>query len=147
MKKFAFRLETLLRHRSHLEEKERNKFALVRAKLLAEINHKDALQIRQGNALAELKLKQSEPYDAEETGWYYRFLNRLEEEIQRSNKRALQLEKDLEMQKQVMIRASRDKQMIENIRKKKQKEYRVALDREDQKSNDEIVVTRFAHKP
>ncbi len=147
MKKFAFRLETLLWHRTHLEEKERNKFALMRAKLLAEVAHKDTLRTRQGNTMAELKQKKSGSYDAEEIGRYYLFLDRLEQEIQQSKRRAAQLEKDLDTQKQIMIGASRNRQMIENLKKRKRKEYYVALDREDQKSADEIVVTRFAHKP
>jgi flagellar FliJ protein len=147
MRKFVFRLETLLQHRIHLEEKERNKFSLMRAELLAELNHKDLLQTQQRNTLSELMFKKSGVYDAQEISWFYLFLHRLEQEIQRSNERAGQLEKNLETQKQIMIGASRNKQMIENLKKKRQKEYCVALDREDQKSIDEIVVTRFARRP
>ena len=146
MKKFVFRLENLLQHRTHLEEKERNKFSLMRAELLAELNHGHALQNQQRNALTELIAKKSSEYDAQEISWFYLYLDRLDHEIRLSNERAAQLEKNLEKQKQVMIEASRHKQMIENLKKKRYKEYCVALDREDQKSVDEIVVTRFARR-
>ncbi len=144
MRKFVFNLENLLQYRLHLEEKERNKFSLMRAELLAELKRKVELETQQRNTRSELLLKKSGIYDAQEISWFYLFLNRLEKEIQRSNDRAARLERSLETQKQIMISASRNKQMIENLKKKRQKEYGVALDREDQKSIDEIVVTRFA---
>ncbi len=147
MRKFVFRLENLLQHRTHLEEKERNKFSHMRAELLAELSHRHALQIQQRNALAELIDKNSGVYDAQEISWFYLYLDRLDHEIHRSNERAAQLEKNLEAQKQIMVEAARHKQMIENLKTKRYKEYCVALDREDQKSVDEIVVTRFARRP
>ena len=45
-----------------------------------------------------------------------------------------------------MIEAMRDKKMIENLRSKREKEFLTALERTEQKSVDEIVVTRYAHK-
>ena len=47
MKKFSFRLETLLQHRHHLEEKERTKFSGIRNELLAEVDHIQALRTKQ----------------------------------------------------------------------------------------------------
>jgi flagellar protein FliJ len=147
MKKFVFRLETLLRHRINLEEKERNAFTRIRAELLMEINHKDSLQAQQWQTRSELALLETGSCDTQEMGWFYRFLDRLEVEIKRSNERIVVLEKHLEAQKQKMILASRDKQIIENLKKKKKKEYVVAIEQEEQKTVDEIVVTRFALKP
>jgi flagellar export protein FliJ len=67
--------------------------------------------------------------------------------MKRSDERIVELEKHLEAQKQKMIKASRDKQMIENLKKKRKKEYIIAIEQEEQKTIDEIVVTRFALKP
>jgi flagellar FliJ protein len=147
MKKFVFRLETLLRYRINIEERERNAFTRIRAELLTELNHKDSLRAQQMQTRSELALLESGTCDTREIGWFYRFLDRLDVEMKRSDERIVELEKHLEAQKQKMIKASRDKQMIENLKNKKQKEYVVAIEREEQKTIDEIVVTRFALKP
>jgi flagellar protein FliJ len=147
MKKFAFRLETLLQHRIKIEEKERDKFSLLRAELLAELSRKEKLGAQQAETLSELLLQKSCASDSQEIGWFYRFLDRLAHEIKRSYQRVVELERSVEAQKQVMIEASRKKQMIENLKKKRQREYLVAMEREDQKNIDEIVVTRFAQRP
>jgi flagellar FliJ protein len=147
MKRFVFRLETLLRHRINLEERERNAFTRIRAELLMELNHKDSLRARQMQTRLELAQLESGTYDTQEIGWCYRFLDRLDVEMKRSDARIVELEKHLEAQKQKMIKASRDKQMIENLKKKRQVEHVVSIEREEQKTVDEIVVTRFALKP
>jgi flagellar FliJ protein len=146
MKKFSFRLETLLQHRQHLEEKERTKFSAIRNELLAEVNHIQALRTMQARALAELARKKSGDCDAQEIIWHYRYLDRIALELERSARRIAELEGKLEIQKQAMIEAMRNKKMIENLRSKREKEFLTALERAEQKSVDEIVVTRYAHK-
>ena len=143
MKRFQFRLETLLQHRRNIEEKERTKFSSIRAELLMAWRHREALQEKQAETLADLILKKSGECDSQEILWFYRFLDRLTVELEQSASRIAQLEKDLETQKQIMIEASRNKKMIENLRIRRMKEFASMLEREEQKTVDEIVVTRF----
>jgi flagellar FliJ protein len=146
MKKFVFRLETLLYHRRNIEERERIKFSRIRGELLAELDHLETLQAKHAETRSELALKKSGECDSREISWFYRFLDRLSLEMAVARERIAQLEQELEVQKQIMIEASRDKKMIENLRLKKEKEFLVSLERQEQKSIDEIVVTRFAFK-
>ena len=146
MKKFVFRLETLLYHRRSIEERERIKFSRIRGELLAELDHLETLQAKHAETRSELALKKSGECDSREISWFYRFLDRLSLEMAVARERIAQLERELEVQKQIMIEASRDKKMIENLRLKKEKEFLVSLERQEQKSVDEIVVTRFAFK-
>jgi flagellar FliJ protein len=146
MKKFVFRLETLLYHRRNIEERERIKFSRIRGELLAELDHLETLQAKHAETRSELALKKSGECDSREISWFYRFLDRLSLEMAVARERIAQLERELEVQKQIMIEASRDKKMIENLRLKKEKEFLVSLERQEQKSIDEIVVTRFAFK-
>lgn len=144
MKKFVFRLETLLQHRINIEEKERNKFRKLRIELQDALNHQKALAARQVQARAELAQQKSGVCDGGEIEWSYLYLNRLDLEMKRSAERIVELERHCDAQRQIMIEASRNKQMIENLKAKKRKEHLVALDREEQKFIDEIVVNRFA---
>jgi flagellar protein FliJ len=147
MKKFAFRLETLLQHRIKIEEKERDKFSRLRAEMLAELRRKEELCAQQADTLSALMLRKSCGSDSQEIAWHYRFLDRLAHEIKLSNQRTVELENSVEAQKRVMIEASRKKQMIENLKEKRRREHFIAMEREDQKNVDEIVVTRFARRP
>jgi flagellar biosynthesis chaperone FliJ len=45
-----------------------------------------------------------------------------------------------------MIESSRNKKTIENLRSKREKEFIAALETEERKSIDEIIVTRYALK-
>jgi len=146
MKRFSFRLETLLQHRHHLEEKERTKFSAIRNELMREMNHIQGLRAEKAQALAELVQKKSGDCDLWEITWHYRFLDRIALELERSARRITELEGRLETQKQVMIEAMRDKKMLENLRSKREKEYLTLLERTEQKSVDDIVVTRYASK-
>jgi flagellar FliJ protein len=144
MKKFVFRLETLLRHRSNLEERERGKFTRLRNERLAEIAHRDALSESQAQTRRELAAIQCSNCDPQEIQWCSRFLTYLSEEMKRSTGRLVELEKRLETQKQIMVASMRDRKIIENLKKKQAQEFLVAEQREEQKTIDEIVVMRFA---
>jgi flagellar FliJ protein len=146
MKKFVFRLETLLQHRHNIEERERIKFSCIRGELMAALEHMKHLRAKQAQTLSELASKKSGKCDSQEIAWFYSFLDRLSWEMERCSERIGKLEQHLEAQKQIMIEASRNKKMVQNLRNKKEKEFLVSLERIEQKSIDEIVVTRYARK-
>jgi flagellar FliJ protein len=146
MKKFSFRLETLLHHRKNIEERERTKFSRIRIELAAEVENLQRLRTRQAQAMADLTLVKAGSGDQGEITWHYRFQDRLFRNIEQSSNRIARLEGELETQKQVMIESSRDAKMIANLRSKKEKEFLVDLERNEQKSIDEIVVTRHSLK-
>jgi flagellar protein FliJ len=146
MKKFLFRLETLLQHRHNIEERERTKFSTLRYELLVELDRVRMLRTKQAQILAELALKKSGVWDFAEIEWHCRFLDRLSQEIECLAKKIAELEGKLEMQKQVMVEAMRDKKTIENLKEKSRKEFLTSVERIEQKSTDELVVTRHALK-
>jgi flagellar FliJ protein len=144
MKKFVFRLETLLQHRSNIEERERAKFTSIRNELLAERARRQSFIASQDRTRADMARILSTDCNAQEYEWCSRFLEYLALQIRRSDERIVGIEKRLETQKQVMIAATRDKKIIEKLKARKHKEFQVSLERMEQKSIDEIVITRFA---
>lgn len=147
MRRFQFRLETLLQHRRNVEERERTRFSRLSGELMGEVKRIEALRVRHAETLSELAPMKLGDCDSREIAWFYRFLDRLTQEMEQTARRIEELEKKVEAQKQVMISATRDKKMIENLRTRRAKEFLVSSQREEQKSVDEIVVTRFARKP
>lgn len=146
MKRFLFSLETLLRHRRNLEEKERAQLSRLFAKFKSEVAHLQSLQAKHHETLTELAQKRVDGSEHDEALLFYPYLDRLRHEMRRSEKRIAQLEQELEAQKTAVIEAKKKKRVLETLRTKKLKQFNAALDKEEQKAIDEIVVTRFAHK-
>jgi flagellar export protein FliJ len=146
MKKFSFNLEVLRKHRHMVEEQERIKFAAIHFQLQDEHQHLQDLRNQQWNTIALLTEKNTGKYDSQEIAWFYSYLDHLSKEMNQSSERISKLRGELDQQRQVLVGATRDMKMLDNLRNKKEKEFKVAQQRLEQKSVDEIVVTRFAHR-
>ena len=146
MKKFRFNLETLLQYREDLEQKARDELFRLFYKYNLELRNRDALAARRQETMKELALKQSENADHQELTWFYLYLDRLSYERKQCEKRLLQLDSEVQAQKQVVIEATKKKKTLASMKAKSQKEYFAAVEKQEQKDVDELVVTRFAVK-
>jgi len=146
MKKFSFRLETLLRYRVNIEEKEREALSRLNFRLHTEMNQLDRLNNREHEARVELAHARASSANDLEIHWYYPYLDRLRLEIERSNKRIAQLEKQIDAQKAVVVEATKNKKVLDTMKKKKVKEFTAAIEKLEQKAVDEIAATRSARK-
>jgi flagellar FliJ protein len=146
MKKFAFRLETLLHYRKNLEEKEQAVLFQLFSRLQRESTHLQDLQEKHQETLEELTQMRAEGAVYGETTWFYLYLDRLRFEMRRSSERIRQLEQDIQEQKAVLVEASKKKKILDSLKTKEKKAFISALDKQEQKAVDEIVVIRFPHK-
>jgi flagellar protein FliJ len=146
MKKFAFRLETLLHYRKNLEEKEQAVLFQLFSRLQRESNHLQDLQEKHQETLEELTQMRAEGAVYGETSWFYLYLDRLRFEMRRSSERIRQLEQDIQEQKAVLVEASKKKKILDSLKTKEKKAFISAVDKQEQKAVDEIVVIRFPHK-
>jgi len=146
MKKFSFKLETLLQYRTNIEEKERLALSRLNFMLQAEIGQRERLRAIERETLAQLTLERSGAGQEAESRWYYPYLDRLRLEIERSSLRITNLEKEVDAQKLVVIEASKKKKVLDTLKTKRVKEFTAAVEKQEQKAVDEIVVTRYAHK-
>lgn len=144
MRRFVFNLETLLRHRKHLEEREREKLAWIHYRLETEKQRLAELLDRHAETRREMAQEKLPRYDTEEIGRYRSYLDRLEHEIEQASARIRTLRSELEKQTELWVERSKDKKVLEKLRGKKEREYFSAMDKLEQKAVDEIVVTRFA---
>lgn len=146
MKKFCFSLETLLRYRVNIEEKEREALSRLNFKLHTERNLLADLHCRERDARMELAHARNSSADDIDVQWYYPYLDRLRLEIERSNARIAHLEKQIEAQKAVVIEATKNKKVLDTMKKRKVKEFTAAIEKLEQKAVDEIAATRSARK-
>ncbi len=143
MPRFLFSLETLLRHREQIEQKERDELFRLNYKCQTEIRHRNDLSLKFRETMNELALKQSEHSDHQELNWFYLYINRLTREIGESEKRLAQLEVEVQAQKDIVIEASKKKKVLASLRSKKEKEFVSATEKQAQKEVDDLVITRF----
>ncbi len=146
MKKFAFRLETLLKYRRNLEEKEQAELFQMMARLRREQNHLEDLQRKHQEILVELTEHRTAGADYGETSWFYIYLDRLRFEMRRSAERIVRLEQEVQDQKVVLMEASKKKKILDSLKTKRRKSHLAAEDKEEQKTTDELVVIRFPLK-
>jgi flagellar export protein FliJ len=141
--RFLFSLETLLRHREGIEQREQDELFRLNYRHQTELRHRDDLNLKFRETMNELALKQMEHSDHQELNWFYLYINRLTREIGESEKRIAQLEIEVQAQKEVVIEASKKRKVLASLRSKKEKEFVLATEKQEQKDVDDLVITRF----
>jgi flagellar FliJ protein len=142
--KFKFSLETLLRHRDDIEQRERDVLFRLNYKYQTEIRHRDGLSVKFRETMDELASKRMNLTDHLELNWFHLYMKRLTHEIAESEKRLAQIDAEVQTQKKVVIEASKKKKVLSSLKTKKEREFIAEMEKQEQKEIDEIVVTRFA---
>ena len=146
MPKFQFNLETLLRHREEIEQKEKDELLRLTYQYQTELNHRYGLSLKFRDTMEELSLKRSENRENQELNLYYLYLNRLTLEIGQSEKRLAELQAQVQAQKEAVIEASKKRKALTSLRSKREKEFAAAVEKQEQKEVDDLVITRYGSR-
>jgi flagellar protein FliJ len=144
--KFVFSLETLLQYRERIEQNARDELFRLSYKYQVEVRHKNDLAARLKETRDELSKMQSEKPANQELQLFYLYINRLESEIRESDKKLVQLDAEVQKQKEAVIEAAKKKKTLASLKSKKEKEFIFAMEKREQKEIDELVVTRYVKK-
>jgi flagellar export protein FliJ len=144
--KFRFGLESVLRYREDVEQKEKDEFFRRTYQYQLEINKRNELAAKLQETMKELSQKRSENASHGELDFFYSYLNRLTHEIKESEKRLAQLHADVQLQKEVVIDATKKRKTLATMRTKKKREFIAAAESQEQKEVDELVVNRYTSK-
>ncbi len=146
MKRFAFRLETVLRHRKNLEEKERIELFRLVSLLNQKLDQMKRLQDKTDETILELTGKELDDFEHTEISWFDTYLEHLRRETGKCRKQISQLEDQIQEQKVALIEASKRKKILDTLKTRREKEYSGRVEKEEQKAADEIVVIRFPQR-
>lgn len=144
MPNFLFSLETLLHHREGTEQKERDALFRLTSEWQMERNRREDLTSQLRKTIRDLSLKHAESADHQELTWFYLYLNRLNHEIRMCEMRLSQLRAAVQAQKEAVLEASRKRKILAAMKEKRQREYALALEKQEQKEIDDLVVARYA---
>ena len=146
MPKFQFNLETLLRHREEIEQKEKDELLRLTYQYQTELNHRYGLSLKFRDTMEELSLQRSENRENQGLNLYYLYLNRLTLEIGQSEKRLAELQAQVQAQKEAVIEASKKRKALTSLRSKREKEFAAAVEKQEQKEVDDLVITRYGSR-
>ncbi len=146
MKKFRYRLEPILKIKSHTE-KQRQK------------DHAAALQqvYRQKEHLAAIDNERSRTFDFQRTrleGRIHthqllaasRYLVRLKRDTMSGSELLKGLEREAERKRQQLVQASRERKIYEKLRERQEAKFNQEVELHDRKTLDELAVVTFVHR-
>ncbi len=144
MRKFKYSLETLLKYREGIEERERDELNRLMYKHQVETNIRNGLSAKLQETIRDMASVCADRSRDRELNWFHLYVNRLTLEIGESEKRLTKLESEIRAQKEAVIEASKNRKTLASMKAKKEREFLLELDRLEQKETDELVITRYA---
>lgn len=143
MKKFTFRLETLLKVRIMQEEEAQIKLSQATQSYLIEKEKEDTLLLAQENTINEFRIKQYEVLTVETLKNYHFFLDKIKEELFLQLKRTqAAAEYRMECLKELED-AVKNRKLVEKLKEKQWLEYQEQALREEQILLDEIGIQAY----
>ena len=142
MAKFRFSLQTLLRRREDAEQLARDEMMLRMSRQQQEQKKLDDFKNRRAETAEEMAAKQLDNKAYGELIYYRMYLDRLDMEIENSHRRLVRLRAEVEVQRKVLVEASKKRKTLTSLREKKEKAFNRELEKTFQKEIDELVVLR-----
>ena len=142
MAKFRFSLQTLLRYREDAEQAARDEMMMRLFRQQQEEQKLGDLKKRRNETSVEMSEKQQDSAAYSDLIYYRMYIDRLDYEIENSSRRLVKLRMEAEMQRKILVEASKKRKTLTSLRDKKEKEFNLAQDKIFQKEIDEMVVLR-----
>lgn len=146
MKKFQFRLQSLLKYKRHLEQVAKQEMARAVADVLACEQRITGLQNDKISADEQLESLVEKGMGAGQFNRYRQFITALDQMIILERTRKTELEKILGDKRNALKQRTIDKKSLERLQEKQTREYTHEMIREEQKNLDEIASLRTARE-
>jgi len=139
MAQFVFSLQEVLDHRRRLEEEGQKIVAGVQMRLDECQAAIAGLDERRRQRSAEMYERRSQGLPDHERVLYANYLEAAREELERLARREAQIKGELEVVRRRLVKAMRDREVIEEIRKSEYREYRRAEELDERKLYDDLA--------
>ncbi|WDP89810.1 MAG: flagellar export protein FliJ [Desulfobacter sp.] len=146
MKRFEFKLQSLLNYRKHLEQQARQDMARAVADVTA--CEKGIADMKQNRLDAEGRLDRlvEKGIPSNEFRSHYAYLSGLDQTIVSERDRKRYLEKVVAEKRKILKQRTIDKKAMERLRERRAEEYTREMLREEQKGLDEISAIKTARE-
>ncbi|MFQ5465384.1 MAG: flagellar export protein FliJ [Thermodesulfobacteriota bacterium] len=142
MKKFAFNLQPLFEHRQDLLDLKQAELGSAMDRLAAEVERLEALTEayrRTGAELDEIKRKGAQ---SPELNLYSAYLASVRLRLEDQEALISEIREDCEARRKSLVEASRDRKVVEMVKKRSYEGHLKEADRSEQKDHDELASRR-----
>jgi flagellar protein FliJ len=146
VKRFCFRLESLLRYRQYLERKSQLEVARVRAEIMACERRIDQLKKDAEVAGVDLAMESEAGVDAGRFLLFTNYLSGIDSVIAMEDERRKTHMTELVRKQKVLAEKSRDKKMLDNLKERRKTEYYQEMLAAERKEADDTVILRKARE-
>ncbi len=144
MKKFRFKLQTVLKYRRFLEERKKREFAIYLGKLNEAKNTMERLKIKLNETLISINRERTiKELDIVNIMLYESYLIKLKRLIEWKLIEIEQIREKLEEKRKAYIESSRDRKILDRLKEKEYSAYISDLDKKIQSIIDEIAITKY----
>lgn len=146
MKKFSFNLQPVLEKRI-TEEEERQRALSERLRTL-EKGRSDFVKLTQvqDDCNARLSAEDGQEIQLHERRQLFLYLNELREMMQKCQQLISEAEQAVESAREALLVASRDKKAVQKLKEKKLSEYKKEVASSEQKTLDDVSISKFNRK-
>lgn len=147
IKKFAFRLERVLRHRASVVEMKERALAEVEAQLVIERRILGDLLRLRGELLGDMaRLQAGRSFSGLERDLYQQYLEWLAMEQERERRVIGELEVLCEAKRAELIAASQEHRVVERLKERRREEHRGEVAHLEQNELDEVAANAFVRQ-
>jgi len=143
MKKYRFKLESVLRYRRSIEDQNRQKLAGIKLEDKTERNRLEDYQEAQEKGRTEFLHTRMNGITASQITLYTVYLGDLEEKILSQKSKLEEISTRMEAARRDLLEASKERKMLEKLREKKLQQYLRQLTRAEQSFLDEVSANQY----
>jgi len=143
---FTFNLQAVLDHRQYVEDNLKKELAEIKQQVLAARQQLDALQRKEMDTAATLKLEQQQGLSSDQVVAYHDYLKRLAGHIVNQKEVVSQTEAKEAAQQNELVEAVKKRQILEKLKDQGLARYNQAMLNKEMEFINEIAVNRFVRK-
>ncbi len=139
---FNFKLQRVLDYRGHIKDQRAEELTEHKSRLRREIESLNALQKERDTAAYIMGEKSAEGVNVEYLAQSYRYIENLKVFINKQIDNVSVQEKEVDKCREVLIEASRDKEMLDRLKNKHYERFAYSLSKKLEKQIDDLVNNR-----
>lgn len=140
---YHFNLEPLLQHRKFIEDAKQKDLALIQRELNYESEVLEKMKEKLIQLSHEIKIRQTSGMHPHEYCMYQTYTSRLAKEIDIQQKAVKKIEEKVDLARNELLVAVKDRKTIEKLKEKKKKEFMEEKSKKERNLLNEAAVIRF----
>jgi len=146
MKKFRYRLEPLLKVKSHIEKQRQKEHAVALQQVFNQKDRLAELSEERDRTFSFQRSHAQGPVRVHQLLATSRYIVKLKRDAMMGAEMLKALETEAERKRELLVEASRERKIYEKLKEKQQTKFNGEIDEHDRKTLDEMAVVTFAHR-